>query len=98
LIEAWSRADAAGLKVVVQEFVPGDDSHGANYNAYFWDGRPVVEFTAQKLRLSPPRIPGDVPRHRRLDRGPKRALAPQPSIRVEAAADDRDDQETECGG
>jgi D-aspartate ligase len=56
LVEAWSKADELGLKVVVQEFVPGDDSHGANYNAYFWDGRPAVEFTAQKLRLSPPRI------------------------------------------
>ena len=56
LIEAWTEADEVGLEVVVQEFVPGDDSHGANYNAYFWDGRPVVEFTAQKLRLSPPRI------------------------------------------
>ena len=56
LIEAWTKADEGGLEVVVQEFVPGDDSHGANYNAYFWDGRPVVEFTAQKLRLSPPRI------------------------------------------
>jgi D-aspartate ligase len=56
LIDAWSKANELGLKVLVQEFVPGDDTHGVNYNAYFWDGRPLVECTAQKLRLSPPQI------------------------------------------
>jgi predicted ATP-grasp superfamily ATP-dependent carboligase len=25
-----------------------------NYNCYFWDGEPLVEFTAAKVRLSPP--------------------------------------------
>jgi D-aspartate ligase len=56
LIDAWTKANELGLEVLVQEFVPGDDTHGVNYNAYYWDGRPVAECTAQKLRLSPPRI------------------------------------------
>ena len=56
LVRAWRRANDLALKVVVQDFVPGEDSHGANYNAYLSGGRPAVEFTAQKLRLSPPRI------------------------------------------
>lgn len=40
----------------MQEFVPGPDSCGANYNAYFWDGEPLVEFTARKVRNGPPAI------------------------------------------
>jgi D-aspartate ligase len=39
---------------MLQELIPGDDTHGVNYNCYMWDGEPLVEFTAQKLRLSPP--------------------------------------------
>jgi D-aspartate ligase len=56
LSRAWIEAREAGLEVVVQEFIPGDDTLGVNYNAYFWEGRPVAEATAQKLRLAPPRI------------------------------------------
>jgi D-aspartate ligase len=56
LIKAWNEANDVGLEVLVQEFIPGDDTHGVNYNAYVCDGRPAVEFTSQKLRLSPPRI------------------------------------------
>ena len=39
LVTAWAAADDAGLRVMVQEFVPGPDSHGVNYNAYVHDGR-----------------------------------------------------------
>ena len=56
LVAAWQAADAAGLRVLVQEFVPGPDSHGANYNAYVADGRVVVACTAQRLRSAPPQI------------------------------------------
>lgn len=48
------RAMLAGLDVVIQEYIPGDDTHGVNYNSFFVDGKPVVEFTAEKIRLSPP--------------------------------------------
>jgi len=56
LVAAWRAADAAGLRVLVQEFVPGPDSHGANYNAYVHDGRVAVACTAQRLRSTPPQI------------------------------------------
>jgi predicted ATP-grasp superfamily ATP-dependent carboligase len=36
------------------EIIPGDDSSVVNYNAYFWQGRPLVEFTARQLRKAPP--------------------------------------------
>jgi D-aspartate ligase len=56
LIKSWKEATELGLQVMVQEFIPGDDTHGVNYNVYVCDGRPAVECTAQKLRLSPPQI------------------------------------------
>jgi predicted ATP-grasp superfamily ATP-dependent carboligase len=38
------------------EFIPGPDTCGANYNSFCIDGRPVQEFTAQKVRLRPTAI------------------------------------------
>jgi D-aspartate ligase len=52
-IKEYLRADEAGLEVVLQELIPGDELCGANYNAYFWGGRPLVEMTAVKIRNSP---------------------------------------------
>jgi D-aspartate ligase len=49
----YSKATAAGISVMVQEYIPGDDSHGFNYNSYYSRGR-FIDFTAQKLRLGPP--------------------------------------------
>jgi D-aspartate ligase len=54
LLRAYDEAEAAGLEVLLQEIVPGPDSNGANYNSYVWDGQPLVEFTARKVRGSPP--------------------------------------------
>lgn len=51
---AYLQAAQAGLAVMVQEFIPGEDSQGANYNSYWCDGEPLVEFTAQKIRGGPP--------------------------------------------
>ena len=56
LLAAWRAADAAGIRVMVQEFVPGPDSHAVNYNAYVWDGRILVACTAQRLRSVPPHV------------------------------------------
>jgi predicted ATP-grasp superfamily ATP-dependent carboligase len=56
LLDAYAQAAAAGLSVVLQEFIPGEDSLGVNYNSYFWDGEPVAEFTAQKIRSAPPEL------------------------------------------
>lgn len=56
LVVAYRRAAAAGLEVVLQELIPGDDSEGVNYNCYFWDGWPLVEFTAKKIKNAPPSL------------------------------------------
>jgi D-aspartate ligase len=54
LTAAYNEAERLGLDVVAQEFIPGPDMEGVNYNCYFYDGEPLVEFTAAKVRLSPP--------------------------------------------
>jgi len=54
LVRLYREATEAGLQVLLQEIIPGDDRHGVNYNAYAWDGRALVEFTARKVRNAPP--------------------------------------------
>ncbi len=56
LTSAFSYTARQGIEVMLQEYIPGDDASGTNYNAFFVDGRPLIEVTAQKARLSPPRI------------------------------------------
>lgn len=53
---AWREADCFDLGMVVQEFIPGPDTLGVNFNAYLAEGRLVAHCTAQKLRLAPPTI------------------------------------------
>lgn len=54
LVAAYGQARDAGLEVMLQELIPGDDSLGVSYHSYFWDGEALVEFTAQQLRNAPP--------------------------------------------
>ena len=54
LMKAYRQAVEFGLEVVLQEFIPGDDSNGVNYNSYALDGKVRVEFTARKIRSAPP--------------------------------------------
>jgi predicted ATP-grasp superfamily ATP-dependent carboligase len=54
LIAAYQDAESVNVELMIQEFIPGEDSLGANYNAYYWEGQPILEFTAQKLRSAPP--------------------------------------------
>lgn len=56
MLSWYRRARAEGLTVILQELIPGPDGGGANYNAYFWAGEPLAEFTARKVRNSPPRF------------------------------------------
>ncbi|HKC47198.1 MAG TPA: hypothetical protein VKB63_06310 [Gemmatimonadales bacterium] len=56
LLDGYDRAIEAGCDVVLQEFIPGSDADGVNYNSYWVDGRPAAEFTAVKLRGGPPRL------------------------------------------
>jgi D-aspartate ligase len=53
LAAEYKKAVAAGIDVMVQEYIPGDDSHSFNYNSYYARGQ-FIDFTAQKLRLAPP--------------------------------------------
>ena len=53
LLREYDRAAGAGIEVMVQEFIPGDDRQSYNYDAYRAHGR-SIEYTAQKLRLAPP--------------------------------------------
>jgi|SRR5271157_1876037 len=54
MMKSYQEAVTLGLGVMLQEIIPGDATCGANYNSYFWDGQPLVEFTARKLRNAPP--------------------------------------------
>lgn len=53
---AWREAREADVSVLVQEFIHGPDSHGANYNSYAAAGEPIAEFTAAKRRIYPREI------------------------------------------
>jgi predicted ATP-grasp superfamily ATP-dependent carboligase len=50
----FKQLKGCGVEMMVQEFIPGDDTCGTNYNSFAIDGEPVCEFTARKWRLSPP--------------------------------------------
>lgn len=54
MIAEYKKASECGHEVMIQELIPGDDSDGANYNSFVVDNEPLVEFTAEKVRLSPP--------------------------------------------
>lgn len=56
LLRAWAEARQAGHEVVVQEFIPGPDHNGANYNVYRGDGEVWAECTAHKIRSREPEI------------------------------------------
>jgi D-aspartate ligase len=51
---AYTEAAGAGLKVMLQEAIPGDDSAVVNYNSYISRGSALVEFTAPHVRNGPP--------------------------------------------
>jgi predicted ATP-grasp superfamily ATP-dependent carboligase len=53
LVAAYREAAAAGLEIMLQELIPGDDRSGVNYNSYRVPGSTPVEFTAAKVRLTP---------------------------------------------
>jgi len=54
MISIYQQATEVGLEVMLQEIIPGDDADVVNYNAYFWDGEPLVEFTSEHIRNAPP--------------------------------------------
>jgi D-aspartate ligase len=54
MLAIYQQAVEAGMEVMLQEIIPGEDTHVVNYNSYFWDGQPLAEFTAQHVRKDPP--------------------------------------------
>ncbi len=54
LEETFSMAMDAGLEVMLQEIIPGDDMEVVNYNAYVCEGKFLAEFTAVHTRNAPP--------------------------------------------
>jgi D-aspartate ligase len=56
MLAAYQEAADSGLEIMLQELIPGDDTYGVNYNSYFWNGEPLTEFTAEKVRNAPPQV------------------------------------------
>jgi predicted ATP-grasp superfamily ATP-dependent carboligase len=53
LEDAYKKTYDSGTEMMIQEFIPGDDRSGVNYNSFLVDGVPIIEVTAEKVRLSP---------------------------------------------
>lgn len=53
LEKAYRATEGANIEMMIQEFIPGDDTHGINYNSFMINGDSIAEFTAEKVRLSP---------------------------------------------
>ena len=97
LVRTWAAAHEAGLDAMVQEFIPGPDHNGANYNAYVWDGEVLADCTAHKLRSFPPEVGSprvvlskDIPEVRSLGARMLRALDLHGFANVEFKLDPRD--------
>ncbi len=56
MIDAYRDAAEAGIEVMIQEYIPGGDANGVNYNSYIHEDTTAVDFTAEKVRYSPPGI------------------------------------------
>lgn len=55
LADAYKKIGDFNVQMMLQEFIPGNDTHGVNYNSLFVNGKPLIEFTSEKVRLTPPR-------------------------------------------
>ena len=51
-VRAIRKALDQKLDVMVQEYIPRGESNGVNYNSYMWDGKILLEHTAEKLRMT----------------------------------------------
>ena len=52
----YESGEIRDIEMMLQEFIPGDDTCGANYNSFFINEDVQIEVTAEKVRLSPPKI------------------------------------------
>jgi len=56
LMDAFKKIENYNQQMMLQEFIPGDDTHGVNYNSFIHNGNAAIEFTSEKVRLTPPGI------------------------------------------
>lgn len=56
LEEAFKNIKVYNQQMMLQEFIPGNDMQGVNYNSFINNGKAIVEFTSEKVRLTPPQI------------------------------------------
>jgi predicted ATP-grasp superfamily ATP-dependent carboligase len=96
LVREWTAVHEAGFDALVQEFIPGPDHNGANYNAYMVEGEVWAECTAQKLRSYPNEIGSprlvlsrEIEEVRSVGRRILRGLGVQGFANVEFKRDDR---------
>jgi len=54
LMSEFKKCEDEGIGMLAQEFIPGDETRGVNYNAYRTDEGTMVEFTSAKIRLAVP--------------------------------------------
>ncbi|MEZ4599288.1 MAG: hypothetical protein R2940_05825 [Syntrophotaleaceae bacterium] len=54
MVTVYRQSADCNLEVMLQEIIPGGDETVVNYNAYAWEGRSLVEFTARHIRNAPP--------------------------------------------
>ncbi len=54
LVRQLRAARNSGHAMMLQEFIPGPDTVNINYNSLLTESGALVDFTAQKVRLSPP--------------------------------------------
>lgn len=53
LISSYKKAEEHNLEVIIQEYIPGDETNGVNFNSYIYNDNSIIDFTAEKVRLSP---------------------------------------------
>ena len=56
LRDAFYKIGNFNQQMMLQEFIPGDDTYGINYNSFIHNGNMIAEFTSEKVRLTPPKI------------------------------------------
>ncbi len=56
LANAFKNISDYNQQMMLQEFIPGNDAQGVNYNSFIADGNAIAEFTSEKVRLTPPVI------------------------------------------
>jgi predicted ATP-grasp superfamily ATP-dependent carboligase len=53
---AFENIKVYNQQMMLQEFIPGNDNQGVNYNSFINNGITLAEFTSEKVRLTPPQI------------------------------------------